>query len=602
MMGNALMQVAAFFALLFAFAWPLGRYMARIYQGDIVPWMRWMRPFERLLYRTAGVREDDDMPWTHYAASVLVFGLLGVLALYGLQRLQAVLPFNPEHRAGISPDLAFNTAASFVTNTNWQSYAGEVSMGYLVQMLGLTVQSFVSAATGMAVVVALIRAFGRKMATGIGNFWVDMVRSVLYVLLPLSLLVALALVSQGVVQNMSPYASAQLTQSVTYTVPAADTKAAPTTAAAVQSEPATVTVTTQTIPMGPAASQVAIKHLGTNGGGFFNANSAHPLENPTPLSNLIEMLALTLIPAALCFCFGQMVGQRRQGLALLAAMTVILLAMLSVVMWAEHSGNPLLAQWGASLQGSELAPGGNMEGKELRFGITASALFVAVTTAVSCGAVNAMHDSLTPLGGMAAMWLIQLGEVVFGGAGSGLYGMLVFAMLAVFVAGLMIGRTPEYLGKKIGAFEVKMASVAILATPLAALFGTALSVVLDVGRAGIANPGAHGFSEILYAFSSAANNNGSAFAGLAANTPYYNTALALAMLWGRYLIMVAVLAIAGALAAKKTVPPSAGTLPTHGPLFVLLLVITVVVVGALTFLPALALGPVVEHLQMLAGR
>ena len=566
MMGNALMQVAAFFALLFAFAWPLGRYMARIYQGDIVPWMRWMRPFERLLYRTAGVREDDDMPWTHYAASVLVFGLLGVLALYGLQRLQAVLPFNPEHRAGISPDLAFNTAASFVTNTNWQSYAGEVSMGYLVQMLGLTVQSFVSAATGMAVVVALIRAFGRKMATGIGNFWVDMVRSVLYVLLPLSLLVALALVSQGVVQNMSPYASAQLTQSVTYTVPAADTKAAATTAAAVQTAPATVTVTTQTIPMGPAASQVAIKHLGTNGGGFFNANSAHPLENPTPLSNLIEMLALTLIPAALCFCFGQMVGQRRQGLALLAAMTVILLAMLSVVMWAEHSGNPLLAQWGASLQGSELAPGGNMEGKELRFGITASALFVAVTTAVSCGAVNAMHDSLTPLGGMAAMWLIQLGEVVFGGAGSGLYGMLVFAMLAVFVAGLMIGRTPEYLGKKIGAFEVKMASVAILATPLAALFGTALSVVLDVGRAGIANPGAHGFSEILYAFSSAANNNGSAFAGLAANTPYYNTALALAMLWGRYLIMVAVLAIAGALAAKNTMnhsphPRPAATAP-----------------------------------------
>ena len=593
MMGNALMQVAAFFALLFAFAWPLGRYMARIYQGDIVPWMRWMRPFERLLYRTAGVREDDDMPWTHYAASVLVFGLLGVLALYGLQRLQAVLPFNPEHRAGISPDLAFNTAASFVTNTNWQSYAGEVSMGYLVQMLGLTVQSFVSA------------------ATGIGNFWVDMVRSVLYVLLPLSLLVALALVSQGVVQNMSPYASAQLTQSVTYTVPAAEPAAEPaneqatvssTATAAVQTAPATVTVTTQTIPMGPAASQVAIKHLGTNGGGFFNANSAHPLENPTPLSNLIEMLALTLIPAALCFCFGQMVGQRRQGLALLAAMTMILLAMLSVVMWAEHSGNPLLAQWGASLQGSELAPGGNMEGKELRFGITASALFVAVTTAVSCGAVNAMHDSLTPLGGMAALWLIQLGEVVFGGAGSGLYGMLVFAMLAVFVAGLMIGRTPEYLGKKVGAFEVKMASVAILATPLAALFGTAFSVVLDVGRAGIANPGAHGFSEILYAFSSAANNNGSAFAGLAANTPYYNTALALAMLWGRYLIMVAVLAIAGALAAKKTVPPSAGTLPTHGPLFVLLLVITVVVVGALTFLPALALGPVVEHLQMLAGR
>ena len=598
MIGNALMQVAAFFAVLFAAAWPLGRYMARIYQGDVPLWMRWMRPFERLLYRAAGVREDDDMPWTHYAAAVLVFGLCGVLALYGLQRLQAVLPFNPEHRAGISPDLAFNTAVSFVTNTNWQSYAGEVSMGYLVQMLGLTVQSFVSAATGMAVVVALIRAFGRKMATGIGNFWVDMVRSVLYVLLPLSLLVALALVSQGVVQNMSPYASVQLTQSVTYAVPATDTKAA----ATAQTAPATVTATTQTIPMGPAASQVAIKHLGTNGGGFFNANSAHPLENPTPLSNLIEMLALTLIPAALCSCFGAMVGPRRQGLALLAAMTVILLAMLAVVLWAEHSGNPLLAQWGASLQGSDLAPGGNMEGKELRFGITASALFVAVTTAVSCGAVNAMHDSLTPLGGMAALWLIQLGEVVFGGAGSGLYGMLVFAMLAVFVAGLMIGRTPEYLGKKIGAFEVKMASVAILATPLAALFGTALSVVLDVGRAGIANPGAHGFSEILYAFSSAANNNGSAFAGLAANTPYYNTALGLAMLWGRYLIMVAVLAIAGALAAKKTVPPSAGTLPTHGPLFVLLLVITVVVVGALTFLPALALGPVVEHLQMLAGR
>lgn len=602
MSANLLLQYGFFFAVLFLLAWPLGLYMARIYRGDLPVFVAWLRPLENFCYRLAGVRHGDDMGWRRYAGAVLAFSLLGVLAVYALQRLQLWLPFNPQAMANTTPDLAFNTAVSFVTNTNWQAYGGETTMSYLTQMLGLAVQNFLSAATGMAVVVALMRGFQRKEAGGIGNFWIDLVRSTLYVLLPLSLILALALVGQGVVQSVAPYASVPLTQAVDYEQPKVGADGQPVLDAAGKPVLEAATAREQTLPLGPAASQIAIKHLGTNGGGFFNANSSHPYENPTPVSNLLQMLAIVLIPAALCFTFGRWVGDLRQGLAILAAMTAILVALLAVEVWAEQAGNPLFERLGLATQGSELMAGGNMEGKEARFGISATSLFVTVTTAVSCGAVNAMHDSLTPLGGLVPMWLMQLGEVVFGGVGSGLYGMLVFAIVGVFVAGLMIGRTPEYLGKKIEAYEMKMAAVAILATPLAVLLGTALSLMLEAGAAGVFNPGAHGFSEVLYAFSSAANNNGSAFAGLGANTPYYNTALGLAMLFGRFTIIAAVLAIAGSLAAKKRIPPSAGTLPTHTPLFVVLLIGTVIVVGALTFLPSLALGPVVEHLQMVGVR
>ncbi len=602
MNANLLLQYGFFFAVLFLLAWPLGLYMARIYRGDLPAFVAWLRPLENFCYRLAGVRHGDDMGWRRYAGAVLAFSLLGVLAVYALQRLQLWLPFNPQAMANTTPDLAFNTAVSFVTNTNWQAYGGETTMSYLTQMLGLAVQNFLSAATGMAVVVALMRGFQRKEAGGIGNFWIDMVRSTLYVLLPLSLILALALVGQGVVQSVAPYASVPLTQAVDYEQPKIGADGQPVLDAAGKPVLEAATAKEQTLALGPAASQIAIKHLGTNGGGFFNANSSHPYENPTPVSNLLQMLAIVLIPAALCFTFGRWVGDLRQGLAILAAMTAILVALLAVEVWAEQAGNPLFERLGLATQGSELMAGGNMEGKEARFGISATSLFVTVTTAVSCGAVNAMHDSLTPLGGLVPMWLMQLGEVVFGGVGSGLYGMLVFAIVGVFVAGLMIGRTPEYLGKKIEAYEMKMAAVAILATPLAVLLGTALSLMLEAGAAGVFNPGAHGFSEVLYAFSSAANNNGSAFAGLGANTPYYNTALGLAMLFGRFTIIAAVLAIAGSLAAKKRIPPSAGTLPTHTPLFVVLLIGTVIVVGALTFLPSLALGPVVEHLQMVGVR
>ena len=602
MSANLLLQYGFFFAVLFLLAWPLGLYMARIYRGDLPAFVAWLRPLENFCYRLAGVRHGDDMGWRRYAGAVLAFSLLGVLAVYALQRLQLWLPFNPQAMANTTPDLAFNTATSFVTNTNWQAYGGETTMSYLTQMLGLAVQNFLSAATGMAVVVALMRGFQRKEAGGIGNFWIDLVRSTLYVLLPLSLILALALVGQGVVQSVAPYASVPLTQAVDYEQPKVGADGQPVLDAAGKPVLEAATAREQTLPLGPAASQIAIKHLGTNGGGFFNANSSHPYENPTPVSNLLQMLAIVLIPAALCFTFGRWVGDLRQGLAILAAMTAILVALLAVEVWAEQAGNPLFERLGLATQGSELMAGGNMEGKEARFGISATSLFVTVTTAVSCGAVNAMHDSLTPLGGLVPMWLMQLGEVVFGGVGSGLYGMLVFAIVGVFVAGLMIGRTPEYLGKKIEAYEMKMAAVAILATPLAVLLGTALSLMLEAGTAGIFNPGAHGFSEVLYAFSSAANNNGSAFAGLGANTPYYNTALGLAMLFGRFTIIAAVLAIAGSLAAKKRIPPSAGTLPTHTPLFVVLLIGTVIVVGALTFLPSLALGPVVEHLLMVGVR
>jgi potassium-transporting ATPase potassium-binding subunit len=599
MTANGYLQLIFYVVALIGLGLPLGRYMARIYGDQIPGFVRWLKPVERGIYRLCGVQADDDMPWTRYAFAALAFNLLGFLAVYTLQRLQIWLPLNPEHLAATTADSAFNTAVSFATNTNWQGYGGETTMSYLTQMLALTVQNFVSAASGMAVLVALMRGFTRKEANGIGNFWVDLARSTLYILLPLSLALSVALVSQGVVQTYSPYVKAQLVQSVEYEQPKNGSNGQPLTDDKGQSIMEKLTATEQTIAVGPAASQIAIKQLGTNGGGFFNVNSAHPLENPTPLSNFLEMLSILLIPAALCFTFGKFVGDIRQGGAILAAMTIIFVALLALCVGAEQSGNPMFGRLGLATQASDLQAGGNMEGKETRFGVVNSALWATATTAASNGSVNAMHDSFTPLGGLVPMWLIQLGEVVYGGVGSGLYGMIVFALVAVFVAGLMIGRTPEYLGKKIQSFDMKMAAVAILMPPLVALVGTALAVALDAGRAGIANPGAHGFSEILYAFSSAGNNNGSAFAGLSANTPFYNTALGIAMLLARYWLMVPVLAIAGSLAAKKRVPASAGTLPTHTPLFVVLLIGTVVIVGALTFLPALALGPIVEHLQMI---
>lgn len=595
MSANGFLQSGLFVIVLLALAWPLGVYMARAYAGEFPGFVRWLGPVERLVYRVGGIRPDDDMPWTRYAFAMIAFNLAGFLAVYALQRLQVWLPLNPEGLGNATPDLAFNTAVSFVTNTNWQSYGGETTLSYLTQMLGLTVQNFVSAATGMAVLVALMRGFTRKAAGGIGNFWVDMTRSTLYVLLPLSTILALALASQGVVQTFSPYAKTELAQPYEYEQAK--------TAAGGETVMEKIVATEQTIAVGPAASQIAIKQLGTNGGGFFNVNSAHPLENPTPLSNFLEVLAILIIPAALCFTFGRHVGDMRQGVAILAAMTLVFVALLAVATAAEQSGNPLYERLGLATEASGLQAGGNMEGKETRFGIANSALWATATTAASNGSVNSMHDSYTPLGGLVPMWLMQLGEVIYGGAGSGLYGMLMFALVGVFIAGLMIGRTPEYLGKKIEAFEMKMAAVVILVPPLAVLAGTALAVSVDAGRAGILNPGAHGFSEVLYALSSAGNNNGSAFGGLTANTPFYNTLLGFAMLLSRYWLAVPVLAIAGALAAKKIVPASSGTLPTHTPLFVALLIGTVLLVGALTFVPALALGPIVEHLQMIgAGR
>ena len=578
MTGNGTLQIGLYLAALLLLAWPLGMYMARVYVGELPVYVGWLRPLENGLYRLAGITPEESMPWLRYALAFLIFNLLGLLVVYALQRLQFWLPLNPQALGNVTPDSAFNTAVSFASNTNWQGYGGETTMSYLTQMLGLNVQNFVSAAGGMAVLVAVVRGFTQREADGIGNFWVDLTRSTLYILLPLSLILAVALVSQGVVQTFAPSHTVELVQPL---------------------QTATGVETKQTIAVGPAASQVAIKQLGTNGGGFFNINSAHPLENPTPLSNWLEMLALLLIPAALCITFGKLVGDIRQGVAILAAMSIVLVGLGAICVGAEQAGNPLFERLGLATQASDLSAGGNMEGKETRFGIVNSAIWATATTAASNGSVNSMHDSFTPLGGLAPMWLMQLGEVIFGGVGSGLYGMLMFAIVAVFVAGLMIGRTPEYLGKKIEAYEVKMAAVAILVPPLVVLLGAAIAVVVAPGVAGIANPGAHGFSEILYAFSSAGNNNGSAFGGLSANTPFYNGMLAFAMLFARYWLVVAVLAIAGALAAKKIVPTTAGTLPTHTPLFVLLLIGSVIVVGALTFLPALALGPVVEQLQMI---
>jgi potassium-transporting ATPase potassium-binding subunit len=565
---NAYLQLGLFMGTLLLTVKPLGGYIAQIMADKPARLNRFVQSLERAIYRLCGIQAEVEMNWKQYAGAVILFNLLGVLAVYALQRLQGLLPMNPQAFGAVKPDTAFNTAISFVTNTNWQSYAGESTMSYLTQMLGFTVQNFLSAATGLAVGMTLIRGFARHNALTIGNFWVDLTRSILYLLLPLVLLLAVLLMSQGVIQNFAAYREIHPLQA-----------------------------TTQTLAMGPVASQEAIKMLGVNGGGFFNANSAHPYENPTPLTNFWQMLAIFLIPAALCYTFGQMVGDTRQGWAILAAMSLVFVIMATATIWAEQQVNPSFTASGVDQMSSAMQAGGNMEGKETRFGIITSALFAAITTAASCGAVNAMHDSFTPLGGLAPLWLMQLGEVIFGGVGAGLYGMLIFVLLAVFIAGLMIGRTPEYLGKKIEAFEMKMISLSILITPLLILVGTALALI--VGKASIFNPGPHGFSEVLYALSSAANNNGSAFAGLAADTPFYNVLLAVTMWIGRFGIIVLVLAMAGSFARKQRLAVTVGTLPTHGPLFVTLLISVVIVVGALTYLPVLVLGPVVEHLLML---
>ncbi|NJD69156.1 MAG: potassium-transporting ATPase subunit KdpA [candidate division NC10 bacterium] len=598
MTANGYLQVGLYLVVLLALAKPLGVYMARVYEGRSFGLDRLLGPLERWIYRLSGVRPDDEMHWQSYAWAMMLFNLVGLLAVYILQRLQGLLPLNPQSFGPVSPDSAFNTAVSFATNTNWQGYGGETTMSYLTQMLGLTVQNFVSAATGMAVLVAFIRGLARRSAQTIGNFWVDLTRSTLYILLPLSLVLALALVSQGVVQTFGSYAKVGIVQPTSYEQPVADPDGKPVLDEKGQPKTKTSTLTEQVIALGPSASQVAIKQLGTNGGGFFNANSAHPFENSTPLSNFLELLAILLIPAALCHTFGVMVQDTRQGWAVFSAMTIMFVGLLALCVVSEQGGNPILSRLEIDQTASELQAGGNMEGKEVRFGIVGSALWTTATTSASNGSVNAMHDSFTPLGGLVPMWLIQLGEVIYGGVGSGLYGMLVFAIIAVFVAGLMVGRTPEYLGKKIEAYEMKMASLIILIPPAIVLLGTAVAVVTGSGRAEIHNPGPHGFSEILYAFSSAGNNNGSAFAGLNANTPFYNTSLGIAMFFARYWLAIPTLAIAGSLAAKKLVPPGAGTLPTHTPLFVVLLIGVVVIVGALTFIPALALGPIVEHLMM----
>ncbi len=600
-MSSPLLLLVIFLVVLLALAWPMGIYLAKVGDGTAIRGLGWMVKGENFLYRISGITAQSAMGWKSYAVALLVFNALGALFVYAVQRLQAWLPLNPQAFANVSPDSAFNTAVSFVSNTNWQGYSGESTMSYLTQMLALTGQNFFSAATGIAVAFALIRGFSSRSMQSIGNFWVDLTRSTLYVLLPISTVFAVFLMSQGVIQNFSAYKDVILLDPVTYTQPKNGADGQPLKDAKGNPVLETLTAKTQTIAMGPVASQEAIKMLGTNGGGFFNANSAHPYENPTPLSNFIQMLSIFLIPAGLCFAFGRMVGDIRQGWAVLGAMTAIFVAMTTVVLIAEQQAHPALQALGVDQSMSALQSGGNMEGKETRFGISASALFAAITTAASCGAVNAMHDSFMPLGGMAPLVLIQFGEVVFGGVGSGLYGMLIFAILAVFIAGLMIGRTPEYLGKKIQAFEMKMTSITILVTPVLVLAGTAIAVMLEPGRAGIANPGAHGFSEILYAFSSAANNNGSAFAGLSANTPFYNTMLAIAMWFGRFAMIVPILAVAGSLAAKKRLEVTPGTMPTHGPLFIALLVGIVVLVGVLNYVPALALGPLVEHLQLFAS-
>jgi len=581
---------------------PVGSYIADVMEGRASVALRAGSRVEGFLYRLCGVDSREEMSWSRYAIAMLIFNVLGALIVYSLQRLQLWLPLNPQKFAAVSPDSSFNTAVSFVTNTNWQAYSGESTMGYLVQMAGLAVQNFLSAATGIVVAIAVIRGFARHTTHTIGNFWVDVTRATLYLLLPLAAVLALVLAGQGVIQNLDAYKDATTVEKVTYQNPKTDTEGNPLKDAAGNAVTETATTQTQTLPMGPVASQESIKELGTNGGGFFNANSAHPYENPTPLTNLLEMLAIFLIPFALTYTFGKMVGDTRQGWAILAAMLILFVALVMVAFYSEQHGNPLLARHGIDQLASATQPGGNMEGKETRFGIAASALFAAVTTATSCGAVNTMHDSMTPLGGFVPLFLIQLSEVAPGGVGTGMYSVLMFAILGVFIAGLMIGRTPEYIGKKIEALEMKLTSVFILTTPFVVLIGTSVGVMTAAGKAGVANPGAHGFSEILYAFSSAANNNGSAFAGLAANTVFYNVATGLAMWFGRFWPIVATLAIAGSLAAKKRVPVTDGTMPTHGPLFVALLIGSILLIGVLTYVPALALGPVVEHFMLAAAK
>ncbi|HEY6484564.1 MAG TPA: potassium-transporting ATPase subunit KdpA [Steroidobacteraceae bacterium] len=570
MTSASMALIAIFLVAVLVCVKPVGLYIAAVMQGQPIWPLRAGARLENLIYRCCALTPANEMGWQQYAVALLLFNSIGALAVYALQRVQHWLPLNPQQFANVPADSAFNTAVSFITNTNWQGYSGESTMSYLTQMAGLAVQNFLSAATGIVVAIALIRGLARHSARTIGNCFVDLTRATLYVLLPLSVLLALLLVSQGVVQNFRHYQDLTTLESTR----------------------------TQTLPMGPMASQEAIKELGTNGGGFLNANSAHPFENPTAVSNFLEMLAMLIIPAALTYTFGRMVGDTRQGWAVFAAMALLLLPLLVIAVHSEQLGNPRIAQLGVDEYPSALQPGGNMEGKEARFGIAASALFATVTTATSCGAVNAMHDSFMPLGGLVPLFNMQMGEVVFGGVGTGVYSMLVFAIIGVFIAGLMIGRTPEYLGKKIEAFEMKMSSIAILVMPFIVLTGTAVAVSVKAGAAAVGNPGAHGFAEILYAFSSAGNNNGSAFGGLSANTLFYNTALGLTMWLGRYWPIVAVLAIAGALAGKKRVPVSAGTMPTYGPTFVILLMGTVLLVGSLTFVPALALGPIVEHLTL----
>ncbi len=599
---NNVFQLVVFVVLLIALSIPLGKYIASVLDGSSFVVRRLGRPVENVLYKLAGVDAKTEMSWKHYSIAVLAFNVLGALVVYGFMRLQQFLPANPQSFGPMTPDAAFNTAVSFVTNTNWQDYTPETTVSYLSQMAALSVQNFLSAATGIAVVVALIRGFARHSATTIGNFWVDLTRITLYILAPLATVVALVFVSQGVIQNFESYKDVVTVQVTTYQTPKLDAQGAPVKDAKGAAVMVDNKADKQTLAMGPVASQEAIKMLGTNGGGFFNGNSAHPFENPTPFSNFVQMLSMLVIPAALCVVFGRMVGDKRQGFAILAAMTIAF----SVACWgeisAEQSGNPLFTSLHVDQSASAMQSGGNTEGKETRFGIAQSGIFTVATTAASVGAVANTHDSLTPMGGFVPLLLIQLGEVIFGGVGSGLYGMLVFAMLAVFVAGLMIGRTPEYIGKKIESYEMKMVAIVVLLTPLLVLLGASIAVLSDAGTAGIANPGPHGFSEVLYAYSSAANNNGSAFAGLTVSTPFYNITLAIAMWFGRFGSIVPVLAIAGALAAKKRIATTAGSLPTHGPLFVVLLLGTVVLVGALTYVPALALGPVVEHLMMISGK
>ncbi|MBL8348283.1 MAG: potassium-transporting ATPase subunit KdpA [Rubrivivax sp.] len=604
MNASGWIQLIAYLAVLLALAWPLATWITRVMDGRFALGRR----IEAPLLRAAGVQGPDgtvaEQGWLAYALGLLLFNGLGVLAVYALQRLQAVLPLNPQGMAAVSPDSSFNTAISFVTNTNWQGYGGEATMSYLTQMLALTVQNFLSAATGIVVVIALVRGFARHVSLrgAIGNVWADLTRVTLWVLLPLSLVFALVMVAGGMIQNFKPYETVQAVEAMTWQEPKLGADGQPLQDAKGQPVMEDKKGRSQTLAMGPVASQLAIKMLGTNGGGFFNANSAHPYENPTAVTNFGQMLAIFVIPAALCFVFGRMVGDARQGVAVLAAMTAIFVVAVIAVTAFEQQGNPLLTALGADQVASATQAGGNMEGKEVRFGIRASTLFAAITTAASCGAVISMHDSFTPLGGAVPMVLMQLGEVVFGGVGSGLYGMLVFAVMAVFIAGLMIGRTPEYLGKKIEAHEMKMVSLAILIGPLLVLGGTAFAVMTEPGRTGLLNPGPHGFSEALYALSSAANNNGSAFAGLSANTPFYNVLLGLAMWLGRFGVIVPVLAMAGSLAVKKRAAATEGTLPTHGPLFIVLLIGTVLLVGLLNYVPALALGPVVEHLMLWSAK